>query len=134
MIAVLGATGQIGSLVAEELARRGVDARALVRRPSNTAVPLDAVRADLTDPSSLGPALRGATRLLLVTPHHADQDLLEATAIEAAAAAGVERIVKISGGSASLGPNGTTRTSVAHWRSEQRIERSGMGFTFLRPS
>jgi uncharacterized protein YbjT (DUF2867 family) len=134
MIGVLGATGQIGSLVARELALRGVEARALVRSRGAAALPIDATHADLTDPASLGPALRGVTRLLLVTPHHADQDLHEAAAIDAAQAAGVERIVKISGGPASLGPNGTTRTAVAHWRSEQRIERSGMGFTFLRPS
>jgi NAD(P)H dehydrogenase (quinone) len=42
--------------------------------------------------------------------------------------------VQISVVAASLKPNGTTATATAHWRSEQRIERSGMGFTFLRPS
>ena len=54
--------------------------------------------------------------------------------IDAAVAAGVQRIVKISGGAPTLGPNGTTPTAVAHWRSEQRIERSGLDFAFLRPS
>ncbi len=73
-------------------------------------------------------------RLLLLTAHGPDQDLREAAAIEAAVAAGVQRIVKISGGAPTLGPNGTTPTAVAHWRSEQRIERSGLGFAFLRPS
>ena len=46
----------------------------------------------------------------------------------------MQRIVKISGGAPTLGPNGTTPTAVAHWRSEQRIERSGLDFAFLRPS
>ena len=59
---------------------------------------------------------------------------MEAAAVEAAAAAGTRRIVKISGGAATLGPNGTTATAVAHWRSEQRIERLGLDFAFLRPS
>jgi hypothetical protein len=46
----------------------------------------------------------------------------------------VRRIVKVSGGPATLGPNGTTATATAHWRGEQRIERAGLEFAFLRPS
>jgi uncharacterized protein YbjT (DUF2867 family) len=134
MIGVLGATGRIGGHVAAALAAAGVDARALVRRPPAKALPLPAVHADLTDPATVRQALRGVTRLLLVTPHGPDQDLLEATAIDAAAEAGVGHVVKVSGSAASLGPNGTTPTAIAHWRSEQRIEASGMDFTFLRPS
>jgi len=33
-----------------------------------------------------------------------------------------------------LGPNGTTPRAGAHWRSEQRIERSQLEFSVLRPS
>ena len=57
-----------------------------------------------------------------------------AHAVHAAAAAGVRRIVKVSGGPATLGPNGTTATATAHWRTEQSIERLGLEFAFLRPS
>jgi NAD(P)H dehydrogenase (quinone) len=134
MIAVLGATGRIGRHVAAALADQSVEARALVRTPGRVDVPLTAVAADLADPRSVRQALEGARRLFLVTPHGPDQDLREAVAIDAARDAGVEHVVKVSGGAASLGPNGTTATAVAHWRGEQRIERSGMGFTFLRPS
>jgi uncharacterized protein YbjT (DUF2867 family) len=133
MIGVLGATGSIGRHVAEGLALRGEEARALVRRPG-PGLPLPAVYADLSSPATLAPALDGVERLLLLTAHGPDQDLQEAAAIEAALAAGVRRIVKISGGAATLGPNGTTPTAVAHWRGEQHIERSGLDFTFLRPS
>jgi uncharacterized protein YbjT (DUF2867 family) len=120
--------------VAAGLAEPGVRARALVRDPARVPAGVDAVPADLRDPGSLRAALDGATRLFLLTPHGPDQDLLEAAAIDAAVAAGVERIVKVSGGAASLGPNGTTATAVAHWRGEQRIEASGVEFCFLRPS
>jgi uncharacterized protein YbjT (DUF2867 family) len=133
MIGVLGATGRVGRHVAEGLALRGVDARALVRR-TDADLPLAAVHADLSSPATLAPALDGVERLLLLTAHGADQDLREAAAVDAAVAAGVQRIVKISGGAPTLGPSGTTPTSVAHWRSEQRIERSGLDFAFLRPS
>lgn len=134
MIAVLGATGRIGRHVAQELADRAVEARALVRHPDAAGVPLPAVHADLTDPRATRAALDGATRLFLVTSQGPDQDLLERCAVDAALEAGVEHVVKVSGGAASLGPNGVTATATAHWHTEQRIEASGIGFTFLRPS
>jgi uncharacterized protein YbjT (DUF2867 family) len=133
MIGVLGATGRIGGEVATLLAERGEQARALVRR-SEADLPLPAVRADLAEPTTLPPALEGISRLLLVTSHGPDQEAREAAAIDAATTAGVTRIVKVSGGAPSLGPNGATSTAVAHWRSEQRIEAAGVEFSFLRPS
>lgn len=133
MIAVLGATGQIGGLVAAGLAARGVDACALVRRPDDKLA-LPARQADLADPRSLVAVMAGVERLFLVTPHGPNQDLLEQAAIRAAAEAGVQRIVKISGSAPSLGPSGPTTTAVTHWRSEQLIEAAGLGFTLLRPS
>ena len=134
MIAVLGATGTIGPHVAAGLAERGAQARALVRDPARSQVQLPAPAADLRDPISLRNAMTGAEQLFLLTPHHPDQDLFEANAIDAAKAAGVKRIVKISGGAPSLGPNGAAPTGLSHWRSERRIEDSGLRFCFLRPS
>jgi uncharacterized protein YbjT (DUF2867 family) len=134
MIAVLGATGTIGSQVAARLAERKVAACALVRDPDRAEIPLTAIRADLRDPGSLRRALDGTERLFLLAPHGPDQELLETNALDGARSAGVARIVKLSGGAPSLGPNGVSSTAVAHWRSEQRIERSGLEFQFLRPS
>ena len=134
MIAVLGATGRVGRHVAAGLAAAGVEACALVREPDRAELPLPTRPADLRRPETLPTAFAGAERLLLLTPHVPDQEQLEAAAINAAVTAGVTRIVKISGGAATLGPNGTTPTAIAHWRSEQRIERSGLEFSFLRPS
>jgi len=123
VIAVLGSTGTIGRHVAAGLAERDAPMR-LLRRPT----------VDLCDPASLRVALDGADQLFLLTPHGPDQDLLEANAVGAASDAGVRRIVKISGGAPSLGPNGPSSTAVAHWRSERRIEDSGLRFCFLRSS
>jgi NAD(P)H dehydrogenase (quinone) len=134
MIAVLGATGTIGTHVAAGIAAAGEPARALVRDPDGADCTLPTVAADLRKPATFRAALSGADQLFLVTPHGPDQDLLEAAAVDAAAASGVQRIVKVSGGAATLGPNGTTSTAVAHWRSERRIEASGLAFSFLRPS
>ncbi len=134
MIAVVGATGTIGRHVAAGLAAAGTPARALVRDPARARVPLPAVHADLRDPAALRRAMNDADQLFLLTPHHPDQDLLERAAVDAAVAVGVRRIVKVSGGAPTLGPNGPTSTAVAHWRSERRIEDSGLRFCFLRPS
>jgi uncharacterized protein YbjT (DUF2867 family) len=97
-------------------------------------VPLPTVHGDLTRPQTLRAAFDRADRLLLLTPHGPDQDLHEAASVEAAVAAGVRQIVKISGGAPSLGPNGPSPTAVGHWRTERRIEASGLRRTFLRPS
>lgn len=133
MIAVLGATGRIGRHVVAGLAGHGTPARALVRDAAVARPPgVEAVSADLRDPASLRAGMAGCDTLFLLTPHGPDQDLHEAAAIDAARAAGVARVVKLSGGAPSLGPGGATSTAVAHWRSERRIERSGMTFTFLR--
>lgn len=134
MIAVLGPTGTIGREVAALLGSQGIPARAIVRSTSATNVPIETVPGDLHDRESLEQAFDGATDLFLLTPHAPEQDQLERNALDAAVASGVKRIVKISGGAASLGPNGPTPTAIAHWQSEQRIERSGLKFQFLRPS
>ncbi len=133
MIGVLGANGRLGGLVARELAAAGVSACALVRSPLAGSW-IEARHADLRDPASLDAAFHGLQRLLLVTPHGPDQDLLEQAAITAARRAGIERIVKVSGTPSSLGSSGPTSTAVAHWRSERLIEAAGVDFTFLRPS
>ncbi len=137
MIAVLGATGRIGRHIAAAFADQGLPARAVVRDPASpaaTALPLPAVRGDLCDPASLRDGFDGAEQLLLLTPHGPEQDLREASAIDAARAAGIRRVVKVSGAAATLGPNGTASTAVGHWRTERRIEESGLAFQFLRPS
>ena len=134
MIALVGATGTIGRHVAAGLAAAGAPARALVRDPGRSRVPLPAVHADLRDPAALRRALSDADQLFLLTPHCPDQDLLERAAVDAAVTVGVRRIVKVSGGAPTLGPNGPTSTAIAHWRSERHIEHSGLRFCFLRPS
>ena len=60
---VTGATGKVGHAIARALAQRGDDVRALVRNPARAAQVLpagvEALRGDVTDPASLGPAVAG---------------------------------------------------------------------------
>jgi NAD(P)H dehydrogenase (quinone) len=134
VIAVLGGTGTIGRHVSAGLAERGAPARMLIRDTGRAELPLPAFAADLGDPISLREALDGAEQLFLLTPHGTDQQLFEALAVDAAVAADLRRVVKVSGSAPSLGPNGVSSTAVTHWRSERRIEDSGLEFCFLRPS
>lgn len=134
MIAVLGATGTIGQQLAPMLGELDLPARAVVRSADAADVPLPTVVGNLLDRDSLERAFDGASDLFLLTPHGPDQDSMERNALDAALAAGVQRIVKISGGTPSLGPNGASATSIVHWNSEQRIEASGIKFQFLRCS
>lgn len=134
MIAVLGATGTIGSHVARALAEAGDPARALVRDPESFALDLPVVNVDMLDPDSVHAAIEGATVVFLLTPHGPEQALMERIALDAAVATGAKRIVKISGSGPSLGPNGASPTAATHWHSERAIEASGLLFQFLRPS
>ena len=68
MILVVGATGQLGSLVVRTLREQGQPVRAMVRNPS-TAADLAAtgatlVRGDLTAPRTLDAALDGVTAVV----------------------------------------------------------------------
>ena len=133
--AVTGATGGLGGRVARHLAGRGVAARLIVRDPSRapelpgttTAV------AGYGDGEAMRRALDGAAALLLVSASEApDRVRLHRTAVDAAVAAGVERIVYTS--FLGAGPACTFTFGRDHWHTEEHIRHTGLGFTFLRNS
>ncbi|MFD0576565.1 SDR family oxidoreductase [Dactylosporangium darangshiense] len=78
MILVVGATAFFGRQAVETLAARGVAVRALTRNPDAAGLPagVDVVKADLTEPESLDPALEGVTAVLLVLPFGMDAGAL----------------------------------------------------------
>ncbi len=99
VIAVVGATGQQGGSVVDELVRRGrFRVRALTRRPDEYAGPADeAVAADLARPETLPAAFDGAYGAFAVTnfwePGGIDEVAQGTAAVRAARAAGVEHFV-----------------------------------------
>lgn len=127
-VAVLAATGRVGSLVVRALRAARVDVRALGRTASGAG----AVHVDLADPSTLRPALAGCGALLLCTPDAPDQAEREGLVIAAASDAGVGHCVKISAQSAGLDP--PVSFGVAHARSEQVLRRRPMTWTVVRPT
>ncbi|MEW9554842.1 NAD(P)H-binding protein [Nonomuraea sp. NPDC050783] len=138
MILVTGATGSIGAHLVPLLLDRGVPFRALVRDAARgRALGCDHVVGDFDDPGSLATAMRGVDRLFLNTPgaqpvSGGEQPMIrrQRAAIDAARAAGVSRVVKVSVRHAHQGGR---LAEGAHWEIEQYLKASGLGWTILRP-
>src|SRR5439155_17202637 len=100
MILVTGATGTTGTEVLRALGARGAKARGLVRSAAKgdrvRELGAEPVPGDLEDAESLKWALDGVRRVYLVTRVGERQAELEQSFVEAAKAAGVEHVVKLS--------------------------------------
>jgi NAD(P)H dehydrogenase (quinone) len=133
-IGVTGSTGQLGSRVATRLATRGQQQRLLVRNPARTPqLPgAEIMQASYEDGPSMKVALRGIQVIFLVSGYGLDRLEQHYSAIDAAVAAGVERIVYTSFLSAA--PLATFTHAREHYLTEQRIRESGCRYTFLRPT
>jgi len=126
VIAVIGATGYVGGLLARRLAEGGEEVVALARSPEKAeglaAAGCEVRRADVLEPDSLGPALAGASvayYLVHSMGRGGDGDFAARDQegahnfARAAAEAGVERIVYLGGlGSGSEHLNSRHATAV----------------------
>ena len=110
MIAVAGATGYVGGQLCARLRERGVEVRALARKPERAAdlkgIGCEVRKADVLEPETLGPALEGvgvAYYLVHSMGRGSDGDFARRDKegaenfATAAAAAGVRRIVYLGG-------------------------------------
>ena len=134
-VVVTGATGQVGRRVAARLAERGVPQRLVVRDPERAPrLPgAEVAVADYADPAALRAAFTGARALFLVSASEAaDRVSLHTNAVDAAAAAGVPRIVYLS--FLAAGPQATFTFARDHWHTEERVRAAGVPFVFLRDS
>ncbi len=118
---VAGATGRVGSVVANELRRRGHEVTALVRDTSRVtdllAQGARIARGSLDDPAFLLGALRDATAFFALLPEdpvapdfHEPRQRMTATMAAAVKESGVSRVVLLSATAASLAEgNGPAR-------------------------
>ena len=127
-----GATGGIGGRVARSLADHGADLRLVVRDPIRAPdVGAAVVRASYDDKDAMQQALTGAQTLFFVSASEdADRVRLHSAVVDAAVAAGVERIVYLSYLNAAA--DSTFTFARDHWATEQRIRETGLRHTFLR--
>jgi uncharacterized protein YbjT (DUF2867 family) len=130
MILVTGAAGNVGREVVTALASAGVPVRALTRSAPEGQFPAgtETVAGDLNDPASLRSALDGADGLFLL-PGYADMPGVLAQA----RAAGVRRVVQLSGMSAGSGDMSNAITAYMT-SSEQAARESGLEWTIMRPT
>jgi uncharacterized protein YbjT (DUF2867 family) len=135
MILVIGATGTVGSEVVRQLLARGVRPRVIERNPRpacpRAAHAADRVIGDLDRPECLPRALAGIDRVFLLTRQTSRQLDQELAVVEAAAAAGIEQVVKLSVFCAD--EESPLQIARQHRTAERALERSGVGYTVLRP-
>lgn len=135
MLAVTGATGQLGRLVINSLKEKGAGDKtvALARDPQKAADLGVEIRAfDYDRPETLITGLAGIDTLVLISASEIGKRVTQhRNIIEAAKAAGVRRIVYTS-----LLNAGTSQISLAeeHRKSEAMIKASGIPYTILRNS
>jgi uncharacterized protein YbjT (DUF2867 family) len=132
-IAITGATGALGGRVARRLSARGVAQRLVVRDPARAPeLPgADVVAGEYGDGPGFRAALHGVDTLLLVSATETeDRVARHLSAVDAAAAAGVRRIVYTSFVNAA--PEATFLLARHHWHTEERIKASGLAWTMLR--
>ena len=135
MILVTGATGLNGSELVRRLSARGVPVRALVRTPAKAeglaALPgVEIVEGDMARPETLSEPLRGVDRAMLISSSDPAMFEVQANFIDAAAKAGVQYVVKLSGIMPEI--DSPFRFARMHGEIEQKLEASGMAFTHLR--
>jgi len=136
MILVTGATGTTGSEVVRALTARAGRVRAFVRDAEKAGRKLglsaELAIGDFADPRSLRAALEGTDALFLSCADDPRRVGWETSAIDAAVAAGVRRVVKLSAVGAEQG------SPVAFWdwhgQVEQHLRASRTGWVIVRSS
>ena len=141
MIAVSGATGYIGGLLADSLLDAGEQVRVLARTPSKAAdlerKGAEVVRADMLERETLKPALEGvdiAYYLVHSMGRGGDSDFEQrdhdaaVNFATAAAEAGVKRLVYLGG----LGDEATSKHLRSRHKTAEALQASGLPLTYFR--
>src|SRR5215831_19341663 len=135
MICVTGAGGTVGSEVIKQLEASKTPFRAAYFSENKASAArsrgIDAVIIDYNKPQTLETAFRGCDKLFLLGPNVQNQTQLEVNAVEAAKAAGVRHIVKLS----ALGADQEDfLLAKIHRPVERAIQSSSIAWTILRPN
>jgi uncharacterized protein YbjT (DUF2867 family) len=137
MILLTGATGVAGSFIANEFVRQREPVRMLVRNRAKAAElektpTVEIVEGDMSRPRSLGPALDGVDRALMISSPLMDMVETQCTFVDACKAAGVRHVIKFSGLDARH--ETTFLFGRMHKEIEEYLEGSGLTWTHLRPT
>ena len=135
VIAVTGVAGEVGGRVAGDLAERGLEQLLVVRDPSRAP---DLERSEIRaapggygDFDGMRRAFEGAETVFLVPAHEAEDRVEQhRTAVDAAVAAGAERLVYLS----IVNPASDATFTLArhHWATEEHVRGTDLAWTFPR--
>ena len=137
MILVTGGTGTTGSEIIKRLAEAGAkQVRALVRNPEKAAfireAGVETIEGDFERPETLGAALEGVERALLLTAPDPLTVEHQRGFIDAAKRAGTRHVVKLSAIGADAGaPEGIGKW---HGQAEDELKASGLAWTMIQPN
>ncbi|TPM34264.1 SDR family oxidoreductase [Mesorhizobium sp. B2-3-4] len=142
MILVTGATGLNGKAIVREFARQKHEVRALVRDQDRAVAAglgglagVELVGGDMRRAQTLGPALDGIDRVLMISTAAEDMTETQCRFIDACRQAGIAHVVKFSGAESNIGYDATKfRFTRMHEEVERYLEAAGMAWTHLRPS
>ncbi len=136
-VLVLGATGQLGTLIAERLRNNDAISLTVTSRKSEQLSTLKekyghAVYLDLDDPRTFAAALKGVERLFLLTGYTVDMLVQSKAIVDAAKKAGIQHIVHLG----VFTPKADCYDSHFAWHQmvEVYIKASGISYTFLHPN
>ena len=132
-LAVTGASGNVGGVVARLLSERDLPLRLLANTPSRAPkLPgAHAVQCSYEDTPASREALSGVEILFMVSAPESEDRLSKHLAfVDAAAASGVRHIVYLSFMNAAA--DATFTLARTHFHTEEHIKASGMTYTFLR--
>jgi uncharacterized protein YbjT (DUF2867 family) len=134
VIVVTGASGHVGRLVGEELARRGEPMRLLVRDPLRAPeLPgAEVVQADYGDAASLDRALEPGDRVFMVSLHEGPAERVphHLAFIDACVRREVEQVVYLS--FVNAGPDAIFLHARSHGATEQALRESGLRRAAIR--
>jgi uncharacterized protein YbjT (DUF2867 family) len=131
VILVTGSTGNVGTEVRRGLADRGAVFRAAVlddRDAARLSEGTPRVRLDFEDPATFAASLDGVDRVFLLRPPPMSDARSMQPFIDAMVGAHIESVVFLSVQGAGNNP------FVPHHGIEQYLKKSGLAWTFLRPS
>jgi len=134
-VLVTGVGGTVGTQVVKALGVSGLAFRAAYHSEAKAAAArrdeIDAVAVDYDRPETMRAALQGISALILIGPVSDRLVEMEASVIDQAVAAGVQRLVKLSVWRASEEGYHFARW---HRAGEKKIEATKIPYTFLRPN
>jgi NADH dehydrogenase len=149
LVTVFGGTGFLGRHLVERLRAEAWAVRVAVRHPKRVAgaqtdlgpLPLTWAATDVRDPAAVARALEGASAAINAVGHYREQAGVTFEAVHvagartvagAAAAAGVERLIHVSG----IGADRASSSSYVRARAEGEaaVRAAFAGVTILRPS